>query len=148
MTVRAIPILLSLSLSFPSAIEAQNPKAATAPLTFRCSFPVNANADMRQAPAKVAIARDAFELVFDQVNPVKGTGRMIGNNGGVDVIVIDATEVITILERTPSGVVQLTAIYSARQQDGTFKAVHSRHSAAFGGEPIPSQYYGSCKSLS
>lgn len=102
---------------------------------------------MRPTIAKTEIGRERFDLVFDQIDRDKGTGRIIGNQGGGDVLVVAAREAMTLLERTAAGVFQVTVIYSARNADGSYKAVHSRHTVGVGGEPIPSQYYGSCMSL-
>jgi hypothetical protein len=100
---------------------------------------------MRGVSVKTEALSDSFELVFDQVDGEKGTGRLIGNLGGSDVVVFTSPDVTMILERVTTGAFQVTAIYSARRPDGTFKAVHSRHTPVFGGEPLPSQYYGSCR---
>jgi hypothetical protein len=85
--------------------------------------------------------------VFDQIDSRAGTGRLIANQGGADVTVISATEAITVLEPLGSGLLHMTAIFLAQTRDGHFKAVHSRHTAFFGGVPVPSQYYGSCRAL-
>jgi hypothetical protein len=102
---------------------------------------------MRAEPAVTTTQRERFELIFDQVDAQKGTGRLIGNFGGSNVTVLAADEAITILEPVSTGIVQITVIYAARAGDGTFKAVHSRHTSVPGGEPLPSQYYGTCRAL-
>jgi hypothetical protein len=71
---------------------------------------------------------------------------MIGNAGGADIKVFDATDGITLLEPLESGFFQVTVIYSSQFPDGRFKSVHSRHSSLLG-TPLPSQYYGSCTAL-
>ena len=115
--------------------------------TYRCSFPVNASVDMRVLPLKPTVQRQQFDLIFDQVDLQKGTGRLIGNQGGSDVVVVPAAQAITLVESVGSGVLQITVIFAAKNADGSLQAVHSRHTVGFGGEPIPSQYYGSCKAL-
>lgn len=135
---------LSLSGAFGAADTLMH---HLAPATFRCSFPNGVSADMRGASVKTEVLSERFELVFDQIDGAKGTGRLIGNQGGGDVVVVASPEVTMILETVAAGAIQVTAIYSARRPDGAYKAVHSRHTAVFGGEPLPSQYYGSCRKL-
>ena len=150
--MRAISTLLVLNIALlvpcaSAAAQSGAPSRFALTRTFRCAFPVNARADMRTDVPQPTVARETFELTFDQIDRRAGTGRMIGNQGGSDVSVVEAPEGITIIEVLGSGYLQVTAIYTAETKDGRFKAVHSRHSAALGGEPVPSQYYGSCAGL-
>lgn len=115
--------------------------------TLRCQFTASALGDMLQDAPRVSGTADSLELVFDQVDTGKRTARMIGNIGGEDVMVIKGPESLTFIELTGTGFVQVTAVYVAQRRDGHFKAVHSRHTAGFGGMPIPSQMYGSCRVL-
>ena len=130
-----------------SEAGAQDKVSSFAASTYRCAFPVNASVDMRASPLKPVVSQGPFDLIFDQVDVQKGTGRLIGNQGGEDVVVVPATEAITLVERVASGILQITVIFAAKNTDGSLRAVHSRHTVALGGEPIPSQYYGSCKAL-
>ncbi len=135
------------SLVTAVVVPAQSAKMESVSHTFRCAFTQSASADFRSVPPKVALRKESFELVFDQVDYEKGTGRMIGNVGGTDIVVVSSPEVTTLLERVGSGALQITVIYRARTPDGTYKAVHSRHTVSSSGEPIPSQYYGVCREL-
>jgi hypothetical protein len=136
-----------VALVLVDSAQAQDATRLHSARTFRCSFEVMASADMRSASPEVSVRRESFELVFDQINVEAGTGRMIGNQGGEDVRVIGTTEGITIIEVLGSGFLQVTVIYLAQNADRRFRAVHSRHTALFGGEPVPSQYYGSCAAM-
>ncbi len=139
--------LVLLILLASTSVRAQDMQRLKATTTFRCAFTVNVATEMRGDSPRPTISRDTFELVFDQVDASKGSGRMVGNQGGADVSVIAADEVITLLEPLGSGAIQMTVIYLAQDSEGRFKAVHSRHTVAPGGNPIPSQYYGSCRAL-
>lgn len=143
--VRVVHALLLGALASLAA-SAQDVARLRASPTFRCAFASNATADMRGDVPRASLDREQFELVFDQVSVRNGSGRMIGNAGGVDVRVIEGDAGITLIEPLESGFLQITAIYAAQNRDGRFKAVHSRHSA-FTAMPIPSQYYGSCAAL-
>ena len=143
--VSVVHAFLLVALFSPAA-SAQDVARLRASPTFHCAFASNATANMSGDVARASLDREQLELVLDQVSVQNGSGRMIGNAGGVDVRVIEAFEGITLIEPLESGFLQITAIYSAQNGDGRFKAVHSRHSA-FTGMPIPSQYYGSCAAL-
>jgi len=88
------------------------------------------------------------ELVFDQLDTKKGTGRMIGNVGSenVQVLVGDGNS-IHIIERTPSGNMNITTVFNPqRKNSNEYPIVHSRHLNLNGG-PLTSQYVGLCKKL-
>lgn len=144
----ATVLIAAAPFSLPSsAAGAQDKVSAFSASTYRCAFPVNASVDMRAAPLKPVVQQKPFDLIFDQVDLQKGTGRLIGNQGGSDVVVVPAAEAVTMVERVGSGILQITVIFAAKNADGSLQAVHSRHTVAFSGEPVPSQYYGSCRAL-
>lgn len=66
---------------------------------------------------------------------------MIGNNGVSNVIHILSGDKITFIERTPSGNMTMTTVYSSKNDKHA--AVHSRHIEFIGGS-VNSQYYGYC----
>lgn len=133
--------------SVTSRANAQDDAMFRATKTFRCVFTTSASANMDEDVPKVTMRRESLEMVFDQIDAGKRTGRLIGNLGAQDVTVISGSEKLTLLEVTPNGTPQVTVIYIGRRSDGQFKAVHSRHTALLGGIPIPSQMYGSCRAL-
>lgn len=114
--------------------------------TFRCEFPIGVSGNLQRDSPSSTVFREKFSLVFDNVSVPNGTARMIGNNGGSDIVVSGADEGITLLEPLESGFFQMTVIYAAHNSSGSFKAVHSRHSSLMGW-PLPSQYYGSCSAF-
>ena len=130
-----------------TSAEGQDTQKLSSTKTFRCSFVSSVSADMDKDTPRPAVSRDTLELVFDQLDHRAGTGRLIGNHGGSDVNVMSAREAVTILEPLGSGVMHVTVIYLGQTTDGRFKAVHSRHTALPGGQPFPSQFYGSCRPL-
>ena len=143
--MRAAICIVALLVCRPS--WAQDAKKLHGTKTFQCIFSVNAYAAMESDNPRLEIRREEFSLTFDQIDGAAGKGRMIGNQGGEDVTVVPAPEAITMIEVLGSGLLQITVIYAAQKSDGQFKAVHSRHSAMFGGMPVPSQYYGACRAL-
>lgn len=136
-----------LIASAQNGAGAQDVAKLRATKTFRCVFTLSASVNMDADAPKAASRPDNLELVFDQVDITKRSGRIIGNAGAEDVTVIAGDERVTLLEATGSGTIQVTVIYVAQRSDGQFKAVHSRHTAMPGGIPIASQMYGSCRPL-
>lgn len=61
-------------------------------------------------------------------------GKMLGNAGSSDVLVVEGTDTITFIQVAP--VVTTTAV-----QLSTMKAVHSRN-VVLAGQFMPTQYYG------
>jgi hypothetical protein len=76
---------------------------------------------------------------------ISGKARLIGHAGAEDVVVWASRTGLTFVERTAGGNVNLTTVF-ARQIEGDFVYVHSRHVLLLG-EPLPSQYHGTCKRL-
>ena len=115
--------------------------------SFRCNFSDGfvTNWDSGKPSSK----RDGrmSELVFDQLDVKKGTGRMIGNSGSENVQVLSGDGSNHIIERTPSGNMNITTIFSSTQKNpNEYPVVHSRHINLIGG-PLVSQYVGLCKKL-
>lgn len=70
-----------------------------------------------------------------------GKGKIIGNAGTADVLVVEGTGAISFIEILGSGAVQLTTIVIK-----TGEAAHSRNSLLFGEDGfMPSQTIGKCK---
>ena len=82
-------------------------------------------------------------VIFDNINKDKNTARIIGDNGGADVYVIETSQSLSFLEITLSGNQILTSIFINNPfKDGSFPVVMSRHVSII--NPIVSQYYGTC----
>jgi hypothetical protein len=82
---------------------------------------------------------------FDSINYERRTAKMIGNQLISDVQVLPTASGISFLELTPSGDVILTTVFPANAGDKKFSAVMSRHISMMG-DPVPSQWHGTCKS--
>lgn len=87
-------------------------------------------------------------IVFDSVDLKKGTARMLGNAGAVDVIVITTAAGLTFIEKTVGGWMTMMTVFSSPlSNDGEFVCAYSRHTA-LGSTSVSSQYHGTCKILS
>lgn len=73
------------------------------------------------------------------VDTNSGKGKMLGNAGSIDVLVIEGTDTISFIQVAP--VVTTTTV-----QLSTMKAVHSRN-IVLAGQFMPMQYYGKATSV-
>jgi hypothetical protein len=116
----------------------------------KCSFGsgILTEFDSGEARSIIQTSGDLNDLVFDQINSDSNKAKRIGNSGAVDVTVFRGTETVNFLETTASGNLTLTAIYRMENLSsrGFAFAVHTRHFAV-GNHFIPSQYWGSCRSI-
>lgn len=133
-------IPLSLGLIISTSVFGQSQ-------SFRCNFSDGLVTNWESG--KTTSKRDGrmSEIVFDQLDTKKGTGRMIGNSGSETVQVLNGDGSIHIVERTPSGNMNTTTIFIQLQKNPSeHPVVHSRHLNFVGG-PLVSQFVGLCKKL-
>jgi hypothetical protein len=152
----AVPVKKEGMLSFEvrSAILA---KART----LECSFPNSEFFDFDKLTYE-PVEPSSFTFRFDNLEPAKGTGRLIGNNGGGNVSVHLGLTALSMLEFSSSGNPLLTVVFPSlgwKRVDGfyEFAAFSSRYLGSspleFGpnkgkeGLPIISQLNGACKIL-
>jgi hypothetical protein len=138
--IRKVFIPVSLGLIISTNVFGQSQ-------SFRCNYSdgLVTNWDSGKPSSK----RDGrmSEIVFDQLDTKKGTGRMIGNSGSENVQVLNGDGSVHIVERTPSGNMNTTTIFTQSQKNqNEYPVVHSRHLNFVGG-PLVSQFVGLCKKL-
>jgi hypothetical protein len=98
--------------------------------------------------AKISVEKDNLDsaLHFDSIDLKSGKARLIGNQGASDVSVWGTVSGITFVEQTGFGNVAITTVFSERiPGKEEFYVVVSRHMQMLRGNPLPSQYHGSCK---
>ena len=119
MKALALSLLLLPSLSFAETF------------TFSCDYP------RRSSKEGIHEVKTQFNLTFI-VDKDSNKAIMLGNNGSVEVIMLQSTEQSAFIEVTESGSMITTAI------DHDLNSVHSRNTV-IAGELVPSQYYGKCE---
>jgi len=120
----------------------QRPLAAVK--SWKCEFPLVATSDWQKDEPSPEIKKQTFSFHIDNVNIKAQTARMIGNAGSEDVVVLFGSDVLHILESTPTGILNVTTVFAAISKSRKFKSVHSRH-VILVGDPLPSQAYGYCQ---
>jgi hypothetical protein len=143
--LRAIPhkatIAFCLIMSLSSAVTAQIQ-------SFRCNFSsaFNTNFDSGRPQSKIFVS-DLGELLFDQLDPINKTGRLIGNAGATDVTILRGNRSIHIIEQTTTGNLNHTTIFEpTKESNNLYPVVHSRHLNLSAG-PFPSQHLGLCRRI-
>jgi hypothetical protein len=87
------------------------------------------------SPKGLASERFNLELAFDDIT---GKAVIIGNQGVAEAEAHIGPLGVTFMEKLSGGVVQTTTLAKGG------RSVHSRHTI-IGGEIVPTQYYGQCK---
>src|SRR5688500_1233407 len=112
--------------------------------SLKCAFGWYSSTDWDADEPTIKTSTLEFSRPIDGIDRGRRAARIIGNAGADDLAVVDAGDLLSFIDRTPAGAVNLTTVYAWCDRGGRFKAVHSRHTAI--GGPSPSQHYGYCES--
>jgi hypothetical protein len=121
--------------------------AAEAELTFRCKFSEGQSTTFDDGSP--SSKRSEFpELLFDKINVEKGTARIIGNNGAVDIVALRSSESVHLIEQTAIGNLSIATIFINEKfkKINSYPIVISRH-MTISVSPHTSQHRGLCKLL-
>lgn len=111
--------------------------------TLKCTF--NNGASLEGKNVKITdkpFGEDS--MVYDSIDVKNKTARMIGNAGADDSMVLEAGDMLTLVNRTLTGNLVFTSF--SKKSNTDFDVVMSRHMLMLG-KPIYSQNYGICKLL-
>lgn len=112
---------------------------------FSCTFPVVAQLYWESDAALPEIKKQEFAFDISSIDTLRKTARMSGQGGSTDLLMFAAVGVISFIEQTPLGGLNVTSVFAQQDARARFKAVHSRHVAGLGPlAPQPSQNYGYC----
>ena len=118
-------------------------------LSFRCNFTDGQITNFDTGAPTTKHDSKFTELVYDQIDTVKKSARLIGNVGVAEVQVVEGSQLLHLVEITSSGNLNLTTIFFTDKSklSGTYPVVHSRHLKTSASGPLPSQYIGLCREL-
>lgn len=125
---RSVPkifVLIFLLFISPPALSSESS-------FFRCNFSQECGSEIGCRPASMS-----FDFA---INGSTGEATMLGNIGSVSVVPVFGSSAISFVHILDTGAVQTTTIYPNNS------AVHSRHTI-FLNDPIPSQWHGTCESI-
>lgn len=115
--------------------------------TFRCEFPQGSVQSWQEGVAVNASEMSVIpEIIYDNLDRKRATGRIIGNVASGDITVMPAAEALHLVELTGNGNLNITSIFPAQAADGRFLAAHSRHTG-HAQAPVAGHYSGSCLGL-
>ena len=118
-------------------------------LSFRCNFTDGQITNFDTGAPTTKHDSKFTELVYDQIDTVKKSARLIGNVGVAEVQVVEGSQLLHLVEITSSGNLNLTTIFFTDKSklSGTYPVVNSRHLKTSASGPLPSQYIGLFREL-
>ena len=149
MNIRAVPLgIIALMLAGRMPLHAEDTLGRLMHATsLRCKFDHGSTASWDKGRLVLKLVRwgEGGAFVFDSINIKTGKARLVGNNAAGDVNVLVTPGLLTFIESTPSGNINITSVFerSPTFVDDEFVAVTSRHVDIM--RPTPSQYHGTCR---
>ena len=153
MKIRVGVLTAVLALLGAHAASAQstdkNPLALIKSL--KCTFPVYTVGTWKNGePAAQIKQAENFSLTIDEIDTDSGSGRVTGTSGPVEVTALLTVSSLHFMERSVTGTLNITTVFSGDAAATTFRAVHTRHDylpmnlPGYQSEPSVSQHYGVC----
>ena len=144
-------------LAFAHAASAQttdkNPLAKVKSL--KCHFSIYASGSWTKTQEPQAQVRqpETMSLEIDEIDTDSGSGRVTGTAGPADVTALLTISSLHFMERSVTGTLNITTVFSGDPGAKTFRAVHARHDylpmslPGYNSEPSVSQHYGVCETV-
>jgi hypothetical protein len=146
-----------MALAFAHAAHAQttekNPLAQVKSL--KCRFSIYASGSWTKTQEAQAQVRqpEMLSLEIDEIDTDSGSGRVTGTAGPADVTALLTLSSLHFMERSVTGTLNITTVFSGDPGAKTFRAVHARHDylpmnlPGYQSEPSVSQHYGVCETV-
>jgi hypothetical protein len=117
--------------------------------SLRCEFGRGHMASWTRDAHQLVVKEETFSdppgpLIFDNIDLTEGTARFVGTVGASDVTVSVSQTGLWLIERTPADNFNMITVFATNILAPEYPAVMSRH-VIIGDEPMPSQYYGTCR---
>ena len=131
----------------------KNPLAQVKAL--KCRFVTYASGSWTKAfePQGQIRQPETLTLDIDEIDTDSGSGRVTGTSGPADVTALLTLSSLHFMERSVTGTLNITTIFSGDAAAKTFRAVHARHDylpmslPGYQSEPSVSQHYGTCETV-
>ena len=146
-------VALILVLAWAPALSAQS---ITLPAAFRCDFEAGDGRALSADATDRKTAELVHDVIFTQISTSSGTALQVQDTGETPLTLATAgSDTVHLMDAAPTGTVTLTTIFltTRREVDGggftypVYRAVMSRHNAAYRGVAEAFQAYGSCKGV-
>jgi len=148
-------VLLCLIVSNPDGRASAGQNTAANPLatvkSLKCRFPVYAVMSWKNGQPEAQVKQgQMFSLDFDEIDADDGTARVTSTSGATHITALLTVSSLHLMERSVTGTLNITTVFSSEKGATTWRAVHSRHDylpmsiPGFVSEPTVSQNYGEC----
>ena len=129
----------------------KNPLAQVKSL--KCRFAIYASGSWTKTQEAQAQVRQPETLLIDidEIDTDSGSGRVTGTAGPADVTALLTLSSLHFMERSVTGTLNITTVFSGDPAAKTFRAVHTRHDylpmnlPGYESAPSVSQHYGVCE---
>jgi len=114
--------------------------------SLRCTYQSTVGTWVRSGRRTIEEDKDGTSATYDDIDPKKGTARIIANAGAADLAAwIDRQGTLWLVERTPLGYEVVTTVYPM-YAEGTrdFVVLESRHTLS-GWIAVAATSYGTCR---
>jgi hypothetical protein len=129
----------------------RNPLAQVKSLKCRFSIYASGSWTKTQEPQAQVRQPEMLSLEIDEIDTDSGSGRVTGTAGPADVTALLTISSLHFMERSVTGTLNVTTVFSGEAGAKTFRAVHARHDylpmnlPGYQSEPSVSQHYGICE---
>ena len=147
-------VVMSLLVAHGAQAQSTDKNPLTGVKALKCRFSiyaVGAWAKQTQEPGAQVRQPETLTLEIDEIDTDSGSGRVTGTAGPAEVTALLTLSSLHFMERSVTGTLNITTVFSQEARDKKMKAVHSRHDylqmslPGFVSEPTVSQYYGECE---
>jgi len=131
----------------------KNPLAQVKKLTCRFSIYASGSWTKTREPQAQVRQPETLTLEIDEIDTDSGSGRVTGTAGPADVTALLTLSSLHFMERSVTGTLNITTVFSGDPGATTFRAVHTRHDylpmnlPGYESAPSVSQHYGVCDSV-
>ena len=153
-TTMIAALLVALSSLAHAQTTDKNPLAQVKSL--KCRFAIYASGSWarttQEASAQVR-QPEMLSLEIDDIDTDSGSGRVTGIAGPADVTALLTISSLHFMERSVTGTLNITTVFSGDAGAKQFRAVHTRHDylpmslPGYQSDPSVSQHYGICETV-
>ncbi len=156
--IRTGQVVLAAALVFASAHAGLAQSTENNPLAkvkkLKCQFSIYSSGSWKALDAQAQIRQpETLSLEIDEIDTDSGSGRVTGTSGPADVTALLTISSLHFMERSVTGTLNITTVFSGDPDATVFRAVHARHDylpmslPGYKSEPSVSQHYGTCESI-
>jgi hypothetical protein len=143
----ALSIAVALATGARAQTTDKNPLAQVKAL--KCRFTIYASGSWGKTTQEPQ--PETLSVEIDEIDTDSGSGRVTGTAGPSDVTALLTISSLHFMERSVTGTLNVTTVFSGEPGAKTFRAVHTRHDylplslPGYLSEPSVSQHYGICE---